>query len=179
MLENWIKGLKPHEKLIFNEVYRIAEKYHQGEIRKSGKSYIQHPCNIDNYLDDIGSSYVTRCAGWLHDTIETKLKDNPNVWSELSNLSIELYNVLNNHPLLKDKYKRDANFIINLIYRLTRKPGQTYFDYLHSIFYDKKSINDVNKKIKKEFRNKLKNKEIEENYFKGIADFFDYNFIKI
>ena len=43
-----------------------AEKLHQGQVDKSGKSYIGHPARVAGRLDSLEAQVV----GWLHDTVE-------------------------------------------------------------------------------------------------------------
>ena len=48
----------------------IAEKAHEGQIRKSGEDYITHPVAVAEILADLGMDISTIVAALLHDTVE-------------------------------------------------------------------------------------------------------------
>lgn len=50
--------------------YEFAEKAHQGQLRKSGEPYIQHPLHTAFVLAEIKSDLPTVVAGILHDVPE-------------------------------------------------------------------------------------------------------------
>lgn len=50
--------------------YFLAEKLHEGQIRKSGEPYIIHPVNVAYILTELNADADTICAGLLHDTLE-------------------------------------------------------------------------------------------------------------
>ncbi|MCQ9366908.1 bifunctional (p)ppGpp synthetase/guanosine-3',5'-bis(diphosphate) 3'-pyrophosphohydrolase [Brevibacterium sp. 91QC2O2] len=50
--------------------YRVAEKWHRGQTRKSGDPYITHPVAVATILAEIGMTPVTLAAALLHDTVE-------------------------------------------------------------------------------------------------------------
>jgi GTP pyrophosphokinase len=52
------------------QAFRIAEKYHRGQRRKSGDPYITHPLAVTTILAELGMDIPTLCAGLLHDTVE-------------------------------------------------------------------------------------------------------------
>lgn len=55
---------------VIDRAYRIAEKAHQGQKRKSGEEYITHPLAVARILADLGSGPATIAAALLHDTVE-------------------------------------------------------------------------------------------------------------
>jgi GTP diphosphokinase / guanosine-3',5'-bis(diphosphate) 3'-diphosphatase len=55
---------------IIDRAYRVAEKYHTGQKRKSGEDYITHPLAVARILADLGSGPATIAAALLHDTVE-------------------------------------------------------------------------------------------------------------
>ncbi|MEM2822209.1 MAG: hypothetical protein QXE64_01295 [Candidatus Pacearchaeota archaeon] len=171
------------EKRLLNEFEELALAYHAGSYRKDGKPFIEHPRNVCNYLSGISESYVARASALLHDTIEEKIKsinDGNAFWQELIEFAFRLYEPYKRLNLLDEKHKRDYNFILQLVYRLTKQPGQTYFDYLYNLFYDKKGINKLSEKIKNEImKNEIKHriKEIgQEATVNAIQDFLEYKF---
>lgn len=52
------------------KAYRVAEKAHRGQTRKSGDPYITHPVAVATILAEIGMMPVTLAAALLHDTVE-------------------------------------------------------------------------------------------------------------
>lgn len=52
------------------KAYEIAADKHEGQYRKSGEPYIQHPLEVANILTTLHASPSTICAGLLHDVLE-------------------------------------------------------------------------------------------------------------
>ena len=50
--------------------YEVAERYHRGQMRKSGAPYITHPLAVAELLAAIGMDTTTLAAALLHDTVE-------------------------------------------------------------------------------------------------------------
>jgi len=50
--------------------FLIAEKAHEGQLRKSGQRYITHPVAVAQILAELGLSTETVIAALLHDTVE-------------------------------------------------------------------------------------------------------------
>jgi GTP diphosphokinase / guanosine-3',5'-bis(diphosphate) 3'-diphosphatase len=50
--------------------YEMAERYHRGQLRKSGAPYITHPLAVAELLAAIGMDTTTLAAALLHDTVE-------------------------------------------------------------------------------------------------------------
>lgn len=50
--------------------YEIAERFHRGQMRKSGEPYITHPVAVATILAQLGMDSVTIMAALLHDTVE-------------------------------------------------------------------------------------------------------------
>ncbi|WP_350281695.1 bifunctional (p)ppGpp synthetase/guanosine-3',5'-bis(diphosphate) 3'-pyrophosphohydrolase [Kribbella sp. HUAS MG21] len=55
---------------MIERAYRTAEKYHAGQMRKSGDAYITHPLAVATILAELGMTATTLCAALLHDTVE-------------------------------------------------------------------------------------------------------------
>ncbi len=55
---------------LIERAYNTAEKYHEGQKRKSGEDYITHPLAVARILADLGSGPATIAAALLHDTVE-------------------------------------------------------------------------------------------------------------
>ena len=55
---------------LIERAYNTAEKYHEGQKRKSGEDYITHPLTVARILADLGSGPATIAAALLHDTVE-------------------------------------------------------------------------------------------------------------
>ena len=50
------------ESALIQRAYRVAEKYHEGQKRKSGEDYITHPLAVAKILADLGSGPATIVA---------------------------------------------------------------------------------------------------------------------
>ncbi len=50
--------------------YRLAERLHTGQLRRSGDPYITHPLAVTTILAELGMTPPTLCASLLHDTVE-------------------------------------------------------------------------------------------------------------
>ncbi|WFP15438.1 RelA/SpoT family protein [Citricoccus muralis] len=74
ILEPLIRTLKVrHPKSDLDLVIRafaVAEKYHEGQKRKSGDPYITHPVAVATILAELGLTGTTLAAALLHDTVE-------------------------------------------------------------------------------------------------------------
>lgn len=52
------------------DAYELAAAIHEGQTRKTGEPYIQHPLAVAETLFDIGADADVVCAALLHDTLE-------------------------------------------------------------------------------------------------------------
>jgi len=52
------------------KAYDVAEKMHDGQLRKSGEPYITHPVEVAKILAELGMDEKTLAAGLLHDAVE-------------------------------------------------------------------------------------------------------------
>ncbi len=52
------------------DAYRLAERMHRGQYRKSGEPFIVHPIAVTAVLADYGLDVETLVAALLHDTVE-------------------------------------------------------------------------------------------------------------
>ncbi|HYG73321.1 MAG TPA: bifunctional (p)ppGpp synthetase/guanosine-3',5'-bis(diphosphate) 3'-pyrophosphohydrolase, partial [Actinomycetota bacterium] len=50
--------------------YAFAERHHEGQTRKSGEPFIQHPLAVARIVADLGLDTTTLQAALLHDTVE-------------------------------------------------------------------------------------------------------------
>ncbi|MGL5824097.1 MAG: RelA/SpoT family protein [Nocardioides sp.] len=66
-----VKANHPQADLaLLERAYRVAEKSHGTQTRKSGDPYITHPLAVTTILADIGMTEPTLVAALLHDTVE-------------------------------------------------------------------------------------------------------------
>ena len=66
-----IKSYLPGEKVdLVRRAYEFGAKAHEGQLRKSGEPYIQHPLEVANILADMHMDHETLIAAMLHDVIE-------------------------------------------------------------------------------------------------------------
>ncbi|WP_045878285.1 RelA/SpoT family protein [Pseudofrankia sp. DC12] len=52
------------------QAYQAAERYHHGQMRRSGDPYIVHPLGVAEILAELGVDTTTLMASLLHDTVE-------------------------------------------------------------------------------------------------------------
>lgn len=55
---------------VIERAYVVAERAHQGQVRKSGDPYITHPVAVATILAELGMTPSTLAAALLHDTVE-------------------------------------------------------------------------------------------------------------
>src|SRR5699024_12367857 len=55
---------------IVERAYKVAQRAHTGQLRKSGDPYIPHPVAVATILAELGMTPPTLAAALLHDTVE-------------------------------------------------------------------------------------------------------------
>ncbi len=74
LVEPLIRELREHYDVVDDELIRraftVADKAHQGQLRKSGEEYITHPVAVSEILAQLGLNTTTVVASLLHDTVE-------------------------------------------------------------------------------------------------------------
>ncbi|MFC3687462.1 RelA/SpoT family protein [Aquipuribacter hungaricus] len=55
---------------LLERAYAVAERAHEGQVRKSGDPYITHPVAVATILAELGMPTSTLAAALLHDTVE-------------------------------------------------------------------------------------------------------------
>jgi len=55
---------------VLEQAYRVAEEAHEGQARKSGEPFIEHPLAVAEILADLRLDTTTLAAALLHDTVE-------------------------------------------------------------------------------------------------------------
>lgn len=55
---------------MINRAYLLAKEKHEGQLRKSGDPYIQHPIEVAYMLASLHTSPATVASGFLHDILE-------------------------------------------------------------------------------------------------------------
>ena len=55
---------------VIERAYAVAERAHEGQMRKSGDAYITHPLAVTTILAELGMTPPTLAAALLHDTVE-------------------------------------------------------------------------------------------------------------
>ncbi|MEM8593770.1 MAG: bifunctional (p)ppGpp synthetase/guanosine-3',5'-bis(diphosphate) 3'-pyrophosphohydrolase [Pseudomonadota bacterium] len=62
--------LPPEQIPQVRDAYKLADKAHHGQVRKSGEPYVHHPVAVARILADMRMDSQTICAAILHDVIE-------------------------------------------------------------------------------------------------------------
>ena len=55
---------------IIKRAYNVALEKHEGQFRKSGEPYVQHPIEVAYILATLHTSPSTIAAGLMHDVLE-------------------------------------------------------------------------------------------------------------
>jgi len=55
---------------LITRAYHVARAAHEGQVRRSGDPYIQHPLAVARILADLGLDDITLSAALLHDSVE-------------------------------------------------------------------------------------------------------------
>ena len=55
---------------LITRAYHVARAAHEGQVRRSGDPYIQHPLAVAKILADLGLDDITLSAALLHDSVE-------------------------------------------------------------------------------------------------------------
>ncbi|MDD7637485.1 MAG: bifunctional (p)ppGpp synthetase/guanosine-3',5'-bis(diphosphate) 3'-pyrophosphohydrolase [Clostridiales bacterium] len=69
---------------LIEKAYHIAEKAHEGQVRKSGEPYIIHPLCVAIILADLELDKETIVAGLLHDVLEDTIMTEQEIAEEFS-----------------------------------------------------------------------------------------------
>ncbi len=65
------KGNQPRaETTLITRAYEVARAAHEGQVRRSGDAYIEHPLAVAKILANLGLDDVTLAAALLHDAVE-------------------------------------------------------------------------------------------------------------
>ena len=68
---DYLLSVNPHYDMeLIERAYKIAERQHEGQMRKSGEPYLIHPVEVAKILADLGMDENTIVAGLLHDAVE-------------------------------------------------------------------------------------------------------------
>ena len=62
--------LKTNQIIMIREAYAFSNESHQGQLRKSGEPYINHPLSVASILAEMKMDAVSIVAAILHDVVE-------------------------------------------------------------------------------------------------------------
>lgn len=123
-----------------DKAYKLAVEYHKGQIDKQGKEYFLHPLRVMTSVCEYKELMV---AALLHDVLE-----DTECTSE----------ILREHGI--------SEFNIKLIECLTRRQGETYFNYIKRV-------------QKNELCVKIKIADIKDNLRDGCPDTLKERYMKV
>lgn len=69
---------------MIEKAYKVADKAHEGQLRKSGEPYIMHPLNVAIILAELELDKETIVAGILHDVVEDTVMTSEEIADEFS-----------------------------------------------------------------------------------------------
>ena len=58
------------------KAYEFSAKAHEGQVRRSGEPYLQHPIAVAGVLTLLKTDVTAIVAGLLHDTLEDTVRNN-------------------------------------------------------------------------------------------------------
>ncbi len=61
---------KSYDFKMIEKAYLLAEKMHEGQFRKTGEAYVEHPVAVAGILADLGMDSTSLVAALLHDVVE-------------------------------------------------------------------------------------------------------------
>jgi GTP pyrophosphokinase len=64
------QGMGRADTSLVTRAYAVARAAHEGQVRRSGDPYIQHPLAVAKILADLGLDDITLSAALLHDSVE-------------------------------------------------------------------------------------------------------------
>lgn len=74
LIEPLLGSLREHlenpDIALVKRAFEVANKAHEGQVRKSGEEYITHPVAVTEILAELGLNTTTIVASLLHDTVE-------------------------------------------------------------------------------------------------------------
>lgn len=117
------KYFNDNELELINKAYKIAEKLHFGQKRKSGEEYIIHPLYVAIILANLHMDAETIAAGILHDTVEDtgyELKDLERDFSErIANL-VDGVTKLTQLNIVNDKVEKQAENLRHMFIAMSK-----------------------------------------------------------
>ena len=90
------------------KAYDVAKSYHEGQFRKSGDPYIQHPLEVAYILATLKAGPNTICAGLLHDVLEDTDMSKEEMTSEFNSEIAEIVDGVTKISKLKYRTKEKA-----------------------------------------------------------------------
>ncbi|MCI9552918.1 MAG: bifunctional (p)ppGpp synthetase/guanosine-3',5'-bis(diphosphate) 3'-pyrophosphohydrolase, partial [Acutalibacter sp.] len=61
---------KDYDRILIGQAYRLADRMHRDQKRRSGEPYIIHPLSVASILVDLGMDTQSVVSGLLHDVVE-------------------------------------------------------------------------------------------------------------
>lgn len=126
-------------------------KSHRKFLRKNGSPYSVHPFMVARLVAAQGASFPTIIAGMLHDRVEEsvdsfkKRREREGKKAAKNGVADRASGILYSTGLyfyeqvrgftFSQRYFADINSIVDIIDKMSRTDGQTYYEYLEKLFY--------------------------------------------
>lgn len=94
--------------------YKMAERIHRGEKRKSGEPYITHPVAVAKILFEAGADADVICAALLHDALEDSGNEEElanEIYTTFGDQVLYLVQAVSKDSRITDKTKQQAAYM--------------------------------------------------------------------
>lgn len=117
------KYLSPEDVALVEKAYKVADKCHAGQKRKSGEDYIVHPICVAIILANLHMDADTLAAALLHDVVEDTdytLDDVKREFSEHIAMLVEGVTKLTELNLVNDKVEKQAENLRHMFIAMSK-----------------------------------------------------------
>ena len=102
---------------IIRKAHEIAVKMHEGQFRKSGDPYVQHPIEVAYILATMDTGPVTIAAGLLHDVLEDTDMTKEQMEEMFGQEVTQIVDGVTKISKLKYMTKEEVNYLIDRQYK--------------------------------------------------------------
>lgn len=123
LINGALKYLDAEEIALIDKAYKVAEKCHEGQKRKSGEEYIIHPLYVAMILVNLHMDADTIAAGLLHDVVEDTnytIQELEKEFSQHIALLVEGVTKLTELSIANDKVEKQAENLRHMFIAMSK-----------------------------------------------------------